>query len=82
MGTKPQKVYIAMKLKKFVIIVNATRQLWANEFFKTEEEAEDFCNQNGLELVAQDFSDFNTLSKRSNMSSTVKRFCENLNIKK
>jgi hypothetical protein len=36
--------------KGFVVIDKRTDLKWANEFFKTEDEAIEFCNQNNLKL--------------------------------
>lgn len=45
------EVYIDTKRKRFVIIDFATRQMWAKEYFQTEQEAKDFCRANGFIVV-------------------------------
>lgn len=43
-------VYILKQKNRFVVIDKRTDLKWANEFFKTEDEAIEFCNQNNLKL--------------------------------
>lgn len=43
-------VYILKQKNRFVVIDKRTDLKWANEFFKTENEAIEFCNQNNLKL--------------------------------
>ena len=43
-------VYILKQKNRFVVIDKRTDLKWANEFFKTEDEAIEFCNQNNLNL--------------------------------
>ena len=43
-------VYILKQKNRFVVIDKRTDLKWANEFFKTEDEAIEFCNQNNLKI--------------------------------
>ena len=43
-------VYILKQKNRFVVIDKRTDLKWANEFFKTEDEAIEFCNKNNLKL--------------------------------
>lgn len=48
-----QKVYIGFYRKRFVI-VGHTNELWANEFFKTKDDAIGFAKSNKLKLISED----------------------------
>jgi hypothetical protein len=66
------EVYIGTYRKRFVVIANDTRELWAKEYFKTEDEARGFIKLNGFILITDEIKPWRPIDEPEPVDLAIK----------